>query len=594
MPINVIIADNSAFLRKVISEFLSNHNSISVLDSAKTGKEAVKKVKKYRPDVLILDLLILDMNGLEALKLIMDECPTPTIILSEFSFQNIDNSMLALLLGAFDYIIKPGELGVKDLSRFKKELLDKVLIATQSHIKGIIEEENLLYRKISLRQDIINKTFKLGQFTYKKKTVGEIDEKKIFLRQSIVNKDFELGKQIYDTQYKSKLDEFTKIEPNEKEIVKFIPENSLIKTNIRQDTINKIFKLGQSLSKEKSVELDDIPKIELIEKKIDKKLFKKPKIKQKKTLRKYKIEKVSDKEILTEIKLKIEKRIEKAPDKEILTEIKPKIEKRIEKAPDKEVLRKEFKKIKPKLSKIKKPKPKKFRKKVKKHSKQRIIQSIQKEKQEVIKKEEIYFLDLTPIKNVYLRTNLIVIGASLGGPQTVTLILKEIPKDFPCPILIVQHLTAQFIDPFVKTLNEVCEINVKVAENEEFIQPRMVYIAPGDNHMEVSVIDKKPCIQISKGIPVHFCMPSIDVLFFSAARVYKNRTMGVLLTGMGGDGVAGLGAIQFFGGKTITESQKTCVLYGMPKLAAEQEVVDLILPNYEIKKYIRGFAKFMI
>ena len=86
-------------------------------------------------------------------------------------------------------------------------------------------------------------------------------------------------------------------------------------------------------------------------------------------------------------------------------------------------------------------------------------------------------------------------------------------------------------------------------------------------------------------------MPSIDVLFFSAARVYKNKTLGVLLTGMGEDGVDGLGAIQKLRGKTIAESKETAVMYGMPKFAAERGVADKILPNYEINESMNNYSK---
>jgi two-component system chemotaxis response regulator CheB len=86
-------------------------------------------------------------------------------------------------------------------------------------------------------------------------------------------------------------------------------------------------------------------------------------------------------------------------------------------------------------------------------------------------------------------------------------------------------------------------------------------------------------------------MPSIDVLFFSAAKIFRNRAMGILLTGMGSDGVNGLGAIKRVGGKTITESEQTCILYAMPKFAAEKGFADFILPNYEIKDKITSFIK---
>jgi two-component system chemotaxis response regulator CheB len=109
--------------------------------------------------------------------------------------------------------------------------------------------------------------------------------------------------------------------------------------------------------------------------------------------------------------------------------------------------------------------------------------------------------------------------------------------------------------------------------------------------MEIGVENKKPIIKLYKGTPVNFCMPSIDVLFFSAARICRNRTLGIILTGMGADGVEGLGAIQRVGGKTIAESEETCILYAMPKIAAEKGFADLKLPNFKIAEKIIDFTK---
>ncbi|MFW9822140.1 MAG: CheB methylesterase domain-containing protein, partial [Candidatus Thorarchaeota archaeon] len=91
--------------------------------------------------------------------------------------------------------------------------------------------------------------------------------------------------------------------------------------------------------------------------------------------------------------------------------------------------------------------------------------------------------------------------------------------------------------------------------------------------------------------PVNFCKPSIDVLFFSAADVYKNRTLGIILTGLGDDGARGLKAIKSNGGKTIAESEETSIIYGMPKAAVKIGAAKIILPNYEIPKYMMNHAK---
>ena len=109
--------------------------------------------------------------------------------------------------------------------------------------------------------------------------------------------------------------------------------------------------------------------------------------------------------------------------------------------------------------------------------------------------------------------------------------------------------------------------------------------------MKVVLRNNIPCIKIFKGEPVNFCMPSVDVLFFSAAEVYKNQILGILLTGLGEDGAAGLEAIKKQGGKTIAESEQTCVVYGMPKAAVKRGAANFIVPNYEIKDHMMRFTK---
>jgi two-component system chemotaxis response regulator CheB len=143
---------------------------------------------------------------------------------------------------------------------------------------------------------------------------------------------------------------------------------------------------------------------------------------------------------------------------------------------------------------------------------------------------------------------------------------------------------------FTTSLKSICKAHVKIGLNHEEIQPGSIYVSPGDKHMQVAVRNNKPCIRTFEGEPVNFCRPSVDVLFYSTARVYKRKTLGILLTGMGQDGVAGLGAIKAEGGKTIAESEETSILYGMPKVAAERGVANLIIPNYKIIEEMTNFV----
>jgi len=211
-------------------------------------------------------------------------------------------------------------------------------------------------------------------------------------------------------------------------------------------------------------------------------------------------------------------------------------------------------------------------------------------KPKIESRSEEYFLDLSPVTIKKLDTRVIVIGASVGGPRTLRTIFNEVPKDFPAPILVVQHLNHLFMRQFVTSLRDICKMDVKIGLNYEEIQPGIIYFSPGDKHMQVTVKNEKPCVRTFEGEPVNFCRPSVDVLFYSTARVYKEKTLGILLTGMGRDGVDGLHAIKSKGGKTIAESEETSVLYGMPKVAAETGAADLIIPNYKIVEKMINFV----
>lgn len=375
MSIKVLIAEDSSFQRSLISKMISEHSKIEIVGVARDGMEAVEMVEKYRPNVLLLDIMMPKMDGLTAFKLIRKKHIIPTIIFSVLDPRTMDASVQALLLGAFDYIIKPGGVWKIELPKFKDQLISKVLLAYKSTNKVVDNENNLLTEKFEIKPDAL------------------LNER-----------------------------------------------NSVDLVEIEEDLRKNVLKpLSDATSK--------------------------------------------------------------------------------------------------------------------------------------------------------LKFNVIVIGTSVGGPKTLKLILKQIPKGFSCPILIVQHLDSYFMRKFADSLDELCKIDVKIAEDGEEINPGIVYLSPGDKHMKIIIKNNTPCLNTFKGEPINFCLPSIDPLFFSAARIFKNRAMGIILTGLGNDGVAGLEAIKLMGGKTIAESQETSVVYGMPKVAIEKGAAQIIVPNYQIKDYMIKHAK---
>jgi len=369
MSIRVLVAEDSAYQRKQIKDMLLSHDQIDKVDLARNGREAIEKIEKYNPDALILDLVMPEIDGLTVFKFLSEHYPIPTIIFSAKDPATLDDSVQALLMGAFDFIIKPKGLWKDEFPKYKEKLISSVLYAAQ--IKR----------------------------NYEKK-------------------------------------------------------NNLIKKSINRSALLEISK-----------------------------------------------------------------------------------------------------------------------------------------KSEVWDKPEEDSVKLPKISPSVFESNIIVIGTSTGGPRTLKSVLKEIPENFPSPILIVQHMDAYFMKQFAQSLDRLCKLPVKVADNGEKIQSGMMYLSPGGKHMKINVIKNKSYIKTFEGKPVNFCMPSVDVLFFSAAETYKNHTLGIILTGLGEDGAAGLEAIRTQGGKTIAESEETCVLYGMPKAAAKRGAASLILPNYEIHSYMIKYAK---
>ena len=175
----------------------------------------------------------------------------------------------------------------------------------------------------------------------------------------------------------------------------------------------------------------------------------------------------------------------------------------------------------------------------------------------------------------------IAIGASTGGTQAVESILREAPEDAP-GMVIAQHIPAKFSAMFAERLSQVCRIAVKEAEDGDRVRPGSALIAPGDQHM---VLRKRAAgfeVTLNQGPRVSFQRPSVDVLFHSVAKVAAESALGVLLTGMGNDGAAGLLEMHRAGAVTLVQDEATCTVFGMPREAIRLGGVDHVLPLHEI------------
>ncbi len=214
------------------------------------------------------------------------------------------------------------------------------------------------------------------------------------------------------------------------------------------------------------------------------------------------------------------------------------------------------------------------------------VASVKKSTTQLTQKKQVGNANSLPKARLKTTTKkLIAIGSSTGGTKALEEILPALPPRLPGTV-IVQHMPPVFTKSFAERLNEVCRVNVKEAEDGDWIQPGQVLIAPGNYHMLVQKKGAKYYTKIKQGPPVHHHRPSVDVMFNSVAEAAGINATGVILTGMGSDGAKGLKKMRDQGAHTIGQNEKTCVVYGMPKVAQEVGAVAEVLPLSEIAEAI--------
>ncbi|EKO39070.1 MAG: chemotaxis response regulator (CheY-like domain and methylesterase domain containing protein) [Solidesulfovibrio magneticus str. Maddingley MBC34] len=182
--------------------------------------------------------------------------------------------------------------------------------------------------------------------------------------------------------------------------------------------------------------------------------------------------------------------------------------------------------------------------------------------------------------------DLVAIGVSTGGPPAVQKVLSVLPKDFPAGILIAQHMPAAFTGPFAKRLDSVCQITVKEAEDGERLQHGVAYVAPGGKHLRLDQKVSRIDVRVVEEPREALYKPSATVLFESVAAGVGRRGLGVVLTGMGSDGLEGMKALKAKGGRALAQSDSTCVVYGMPKAIVDAGLADEIVDIDEMGEAI--------
>ncbi len=188
---------------------------------------------------------------------------------------------------------------------------------------------------------------------------------------------------------------------------------------------------------------------------------------------------------------------------------------------------------------------------------------------------------------------LIILGASTGGTEAIKEFLIKLPPD--CPgILIAQHMPEAFTLSFANRLDTLCKISVKEAENGDRVLPGHAYIAPGHSHLLLKRSGANYVCELNQGPPVNRHRPSVDVLFRSAANCAGKNVIGVILTGMGKDGAAGMLEMKQAGAYNFAQDEASCVVFGMPKEAISMGGVDEVVPLQEmapkVMKYLASLG----
>jgi len=185
-----------------------------------------------------------------------------------------------------------------------------------------------------------------------------------------------------------------------------------------------------------------------------------------------------------------------------------------------------------------------------------------------------------------LNFDVIVIGASTGGPSALENVILGLPSNIPVPILIAQHMPANFVHSFVDRINKITPLNVKIGKKGDLVLPGTVVIAPGDHNMSLRKGLHGIEIDYDPKVYKEFDKPSVDALFLSAAKVYKEKTIAVVLTGMGKDGADGASKISEQGGFVFVQNKETSTVFGMPKAVVDKGVARNQVPLNQISGFL--------
>ncbi len=194
----------------------------------------------------------------------------------------------------------------------------------------------------------------------------------------------------------------------------------------------------------------------------------------------------------------------------------------------------------------------------------------------------ILFPENKPPKRKSCRIDVVTIGVSTGGPNALAVVLPKLLRDFPVPLLIVQHMPPLFTRTLAERLDHLCDIQVKEANGGEFLKPGCAWLAPGGFHLVLEKMPEGVKLKLNLDPPENFCRPAVDVTFRSAAEIYQGQCLGVVMTGMGRDGLRGSEMIYERGGQVVVQDKESSVVWSMPQAVVNAGLADQIVKLEEL------------
>lgn len=188
--------------------------------------------------------------------------------------------------------------------------------------------------------------------------------------------------------------------------------------------------------------------------------------------------------------------------------------------------------------------------------------------------------------NIQPKVEVVAVGVSTGGPNALETILREFPANFRVPIAIVQHMPPVFTKRLAERLTQKCQIRVEEGVTGSILEPGVAWIAPGDYHMVLEKHGLRVQIRTNQEAPENSCRPAVDVLFRSAAKIYGAGVLGVVLTGMGQDGLHGCERIREAGGQIVVQDEASSVVWGMPGIVANSNLADRVVSLQQMAREI--------